>query len=574
MDGALDIGDDPPIGAGVDQEPITSKHATISIIPHFTGFLSVLGSLFIIIDILHPRNRAKKMRKVYNRILLGMSLSDLCSSMAMSLSTWPMPNATNLYATLGTQGTCTAQGFFVQMGTAAPLYSGFLSVYYVLMVRYNWSETRGRMITWEIRFHCLAWLLTLGTALAALGLEQYNPANLWCWIAPLPNDCVNSSKSPDGTSTCKRGDNAYIYRIAFYFVWLWLSIIVVTAATSLVVHSVWTKVRESRRYDIREELHRNIIKRLSMRRVVDTARKQPKSAQEKNLSRVVVQGSLYIGAFYLTAVFPSVVRMVQARWNCTYEHYFLSILTATFYPMQGFWNFFIYVRPRYLKYRKDHPRRGSFHAASATLGRSLGLLCCRGSSDRQHEKESTSTPNPLQNVVQNPSTESSRPITLCRPSSLLPNGSDADEKEEHSKDSQNKVPMVCNTLPRAGTEDIVNEEEHHHVEETCAEANAPDIPTSFVCPGTSTSSVRIDIVQGSSQCKNQHSPQRICPGRENENCQSLIQDQQESKERHPSFSADRRQQLDSKKDLLLVEGGGNCRGVQGSFIDNMTEEET
>eukprot|EP00567_Pseudictyota_dubia_P016298 CAMPEP_0197442650 /NCGR_PEP_ID=MMETSP1175-20131217/8622_1 /TAXON_ID=1003142 /ORGANISM="Triceratium dubium, Strain CCMP147" /LENGTH=132 /DNA_ID=CAMNT_0042973167 /DNA_START=85 /DNA_END=480 /DNA_ORIENTATION=+ len=125
-DGASASGDHAAAGGG--GASFSAKHASISIIPHFTGLLSVLGSLFIVLDILHPRNRSKKLCKVYSRLLLGMSLSDLCSSVAMALSTWPIPRGTNVYAASGTQGTCTAQGFFVQMGTAAPLYNGFLAL--------------------------------------------------------------------------------------------------------------------------------------------------------------------------------------------------------------------------------------------------------------------------------------------------------------------------------------------------------------------------------------------------------------------------------------------------------------
>lgn len=369
MDGEFHVGDEPATDAAGGGTSFTNRHASISIIPHFTGLLSVLGSLFILLDILHPRNRPKKLRAVYHRLLLGMSVSDLCSSVAMALSTWPIPKGTSVYAASGTQGTCTAQGFFVQMGTAAPLYNGFLAVYYLLTVRYNWSRTHGRMITWERRFHVFAWILTVGMAFAAMGLEQYNSANLWCWIAPLPNDCVNSSKSPDGSTTCTRGNNAYIYRIAFYFIWLWTSLIVVTFAMCLVVHTVWAKAQASRKYDARAELRRNIAQRLrdSVKATAATMRHSRKSAQEKNISRVATQASLYVGAFFLTAIFPSIVRMFQAKWNCTSEFYPLSILTVTFYPLQGFWNFFIYVRPRYLKYRKDHPRRGSIYSALADL---------------------------------------------------------------------------------------------------------------------------------------------------------------------------------------------------------------
>jgi hypothetical protein len=42
-------------------------------------------------------------------------------------------------------------------------------------------------------------------------LDLYNNADLWCWIAPYPLDCLDSW-TYGGESNCERGDNAWIYR--------------------------------------------------------------------------------------------------------------------------------------------------------------------------------------------------------------------------------------------------------------------------------------------------------------------------------------------------------------------------
>lgn len=262
----MDEGDSTSVGATSDG--FSPRHVAISVIPHFTGALSVLGSLWIIVDIL--RARQKKLRTTYHRLLLGMSLSDVLGSVAMSLSTWPTPSADSgvvdggtVFAALGTQQTCSAQvrpendsstlqirtlilsftvcrcqAFFVQVGMAAPLYSGFLALYYLLMVKYNWKEESQKMKSLEVSFHVLIWLLALGTSFASLGLDLFNSANLWCWIAPLPLDCVSSAKAEDGNGTCVRGDNAWIYRLAFYFIWIWISLICVTIFMAMVFYTV------------------------------------------------------------------------------------------------------------------------------------------------------------------------------------------------------------------------------------------------------------------------------------------------------------------------------------------------
>ena len=60
----------------------------LSIIPHVTGSLSILGSAFIIYDVASDR---KKWSSTYHRLLFAMGIYDFLSSFASSLSTIPMP---------------------------------------------------------------------------------------------------------------------------------------------------------------------------------------------------------------------------------------------------------------------------------------------------------------------------------------------------------------------------------------------------------------------------------------------------------------------------------------------------
>jgi hypothetical protein len=107
------------------------------------------------------------------------------------------------------------------------------------------------------------------------------------------------------------------------------------------------------------------------------------SRGSKLVQAVAVQSTLYIGAFLLTAIFPSLVRMFQAKWNCTATFYPLTILTVTFFPLQGFWNFLIYMRPRFATARKEHPQWSFLHAVRYTLGRTLG--CSLPSDDKDYK---------------------------------------------------------------------------------------------------------------------------------------------------------------------------------------------
>jgi len=79
-----------------------------SIIPHFSGFLSVLGSSAIVHHILFVRRKALSMFQ--NRVMLCMSFMDLLQSIGFGLSTIPVPRDTPfVYGALGNTTTCEIQ---------------------------------------------------------------------------------------------------------------------------------------------------------------------------------------------------------------------------------------------------------------------------------------------------------------------------------------------------------------------------------------------------------------------------------------------------------------------------------
>lgn len=91
----------------------------LSFLPMFTGFLSVLGSGWLIIEIVTTRS---KLHTVYNRLLLSMSIVDVFVSIAYMFSTIPSPKSSyEVIWAFGNIQTCTAQGFFIQLGIIPPI---------------------------------------------------------------------------------------------------------------------------------------------------------------------------------------------------------------------------------------------------------------------------------------------------------------------------------------------------------------------------------------------------------------------------------------------------------------------
>lgn len=89
------------------------------ITPKISGALSIVGSLLIVAHV--TRSRRNKYGRdqrsaTHARLLLGLSMCDLCSSTAFFVWSWAVPPNTGYGKwQYGTRGTCQAQGFFLQI---------------------------------------------------------------------------------------------------------------------------------------------------------------------------------------------------------------------------------------------------------------------------------------------------------------------------------------------------------------------------------------------------------------------------------------------------------------------------
>lgn len=306
----------------------SARAKTLALLPKFTGALSFMGSTFIFQDVVFHK---RPIHRVYHRLVLGLSISDMIASVVNILSTWPTPSAYSptIYLASGTTRTCTAQGFFNELGNVAtPLYNASLCAYYVLVIRNGWAEDRIRSKA-EPAMHVVPVVVASTIAILGLPFTLYNNSGWLCWIAPYP---VGSPGCEDG-GDCERGRHASTFRWVHYAI-IWSAILFVTAG----MYSIYRKVRQSER--IQSEAEGAAAQDPS------PAASTTRNSGEKS-KKVAVQAALFVGALYLTWIFTTVARIysiVHGR-----NEFVLLVLMATFFPLQGFFNCLIYLRPRYLR---------------------------------------------------------------------------------------------------------------------------------------------------------------------------------------------------------------------------------
>lgn len=324
-----------------------AEQMVLLIVPKCVAFCSTFGSTMIISQIVRNRPNRTQMQQ---QIVLGLSIVDVCVSVTWLFNNFFQPEWSPLYYPLGNQGSCSTQGFFVQFMIAGVLYNATLSLYYLAVIKYNYSERK--LKKWKRHVHVIPLSFGLATAVTGLALKLYNPANWDCYIAPPPPEPVCTYYN-----ICDRGQNAYIYQWAFFFGPLWAAIVLVNICMAMVIAYVEGQER----------------KMASWTKGARQGRNQGKTRNEK-LRCLYTQSLLYVGAFLATFTFPTIARITQLATKDAPS--WLIVLSGCTVPIAGLFNSLAYFVPRYRK-EKALSGKSGWAVAWSIVMRAFGCCACQ-----------------------------------------------------------------------------------------------------------------------------------------------------------------------------------------------------
>jgi hypothetical protein len=359
-----------------------AQQVAITLVPAFTGTLSLLGSSCIIWMLL-AENR-KKLKSVKYRFLFALCLCDVYNSLVFVFWSLPIPKDTpGVWGAMGNYASCNAQGFFFQFGMIGSFYNCALALYYY---RSLCSSMKDEQIakTYEKWIHigCLVW--PLGTSIAAWQQDLYSYSGIGCWIAPEPLRC---HKRDD--VDCIRGEDAYIYA----WVYMGIPLILICIYISYTMTMIYMKVKEvtgrAERWSIRvvgasivSNPSRMEVPQLSDRNINDgslhiqSQTSNVVTSQRGNISgndnrgrkryaertkEAAWQAFLYVLAYAVTHMWAFVVCIVEQSGGT--NPFYVILIENFFYPLQGFANVFIFLRPRITSIQKSRPEIYYFTAA-------------------------------------------------------------------------------------------------------------------------------------------------------------------------------------------------------------------
>lgn len=320
-----------------------------SLTASLTGGLSAVSSCFIMYIILRSES---KLSTTYHRIMFFMSFWDLFTSLAIALTTIPMPSE-NIYefegASYGNTTTCSAQGFVAYVGSIAAILSNcILSIYYLCVLRFKITEVKIKKCLEPVLFF-LTLVLSLypGIQLWRYGLinpQEYDP---YCTIGPYPFHCQYGDPS-----TCIRGGEM-VQKMTFmtsryFFIIIVVGILTIAvsmimivrsirAAEKVIVQSSQVSDKPLRRTAVGTESNEHGDDNLSgldensVNLTLDRARRA-----HSNSKVITIQALMYVGAFVLTWIFT----IMTFRMSSSVV---VAMLKLIFQPSQGFFNALIFV---------------------------------------------------------------------------------------------------------------------------------------------------------------------------------------------------------------------------------------
>eukprot|EP00980_Cylindrotheca_fusiformis_P014971 scaffold4097_cov102-Cylindrotheca_fusiformis.AAC.1 len=356
----------PYLGATTEGE-----QAALAWILRIAGLLSAIGSSLILWDVFvasKKRNRNRRLTMLH-QLLCGMSFFDFFSSIANMFSTLPIPvyryfestssrMPTAIYGAKGNSATCTAQGFFLQLGYTSAFYNLVLTVYYVLVIKKGMRETQlQRLKYW---FH-VPTLLT-GFGLAFAGIPYYANIFMFCHIPPSVE--VSSWWTDGGASESVSFTDAASNGLLTVFLVVPISIVFIVGGVNMIV--IYLHVRKQDRAANRWRMGHRLAQNSG-----DTPASGQSSSSWSKLSRrntmprevtpsnrlsneVWWQAVFYMGSFLMAwpIYFYGTLNTLD-EW----ENFSFWIACCAMYPLQGFWNAIVFFRPRLFEYFRKKIRQ-------------------------------------------------------------------------------------------------------------------------------------------------------------------------------------------------------------------------
>lgn len=301
------------------------------------SILSIVGAGLVVYLIL----RERKLHSLFHRIMLGMCAADIIAALQISGHFFALPRWTRTPFARGNFTTCAIAGSLLYLQQASNMYSCLLAGYFLLMIRYRWTESRIASF-FEPWIHILPWIIPTVSIVVALMTKSLNPMYHFgvCGFFQFPADCLVNEKVE-----CLRGGHAIQLVVDYFFN--------ASSMVMTIVGVIWTRMmyRHVRSVNLRGSgiaLNRELVD------------KRTQAVAWQSISYTIV----YAAAFFFTLFgFVAAVVVEAVDFYGASDNPLIMVmvyLVYILYPIQGLLNSLVYLRPTVVRWKDAHPDRSFF----------------------------------------------------------------------------------------------------------------------------------------------------------------------------------------------------------------------
>jgi hypothetical protein len=358
-------------------------------VPKLPGLVSIACSSLCIYHLL--LDRKKRLNKVYGRLWLGISLTNILVAFMAIVASLATPKDTGIYGAFGNETSCSAMAatfsfvFVVCMG-----YNGALAVFYNISIHTKWT---GRVFSRRVEpwLHIVPVVYALTGAIVGLSTNMFATHDmfLYCWAAPAPYGCRY-----EDDESCVDGNNL---RAVFVFVAGLVELNLLTMVKAVCTFSLYYTVSKQERL-MQAKYHAN-------KGGSTIARETGIQAILFGLACIIPYG--FTIAVRIIDLFFWQEEIVKTVW------FFWFVMFSQFmFPMQGMVNTVCYFRPKIkerqrrvkdesafhsflvlLEFRRSKPNRFTSTFNSSTFGSTFSKQPTLLSTSQQADPEATDLKN-------------------------------------------------------------------------------------------------------------------------------------------------------------------------------------
>ena len=290
----------------------------------------MIGSITLIFMLFRSH---KKFSTTLHRLLLGLSISDIISSVAMSFASIPSPPSAIHWHSIGNMSLCQVQGFVFFIGhVASPLYNCSICIYYLIEIKYTHLQRHLDRI--EVFLHAVPVLTALTLSTTLLSIKAFHPDVTNCF----PFVCKYNPKVP-----CNEGYNDAEDVFSYIYVSLLWGVVPLVIFFSMIT------------------IYREVATQETRINQFTFGNRGSISAQ-RNTAAARNRAVAYSLAWVLTWLIYFCNLMIRMTRGDKAVPFVMAALQYTMLPLQGFFNFIVYIFPTLMRNLKRQELEGEvFH---------------------------------------------------------------------------------------------------------------------------------------------------------------------------------------------------------------------